>query len=76
MYIKIINCLFWWIVASTDTWHQMNPWLSSQSLPLKAKPKIQWLHQKTPPKQYTPLARPRVARRGTAKNHHAPQVRL
>ena len=76
MCIKLINYLFWWIVASAKTWHQMNPWLSPQSLPFKATTIFQRLNQKTHPKQSTPLACPQATRRGTAKNWHALQVQL
>jgi len=76
MYIKIINYLFWWIVASAETWRQTNPWLSPQSLPFKATTNFQRLHRKTPPKQCTPLTRPWTARRGSVKNCRASQVQL
>ena len=76
MCIKLINYLFWWIVASAETWHQTNPWLSPQSLPFKATTNFQQLHQKMQPKQSTPLARLQAARRGTTKNLNSLQVRL
>ncbi len=80
MFIKIINYMFWWIVASAEKWHQMNLWLSPQSLPFKATTNFQRLHRIMPPKQYTPHATPhahlQASRRATAKNRHALQVRL
>ncbi len=60
MKIKIIICYFWWIVASAETWHLTNPWLSPQSLPFipaiadstKATTTFQQLHQEMPPNYF------------------------
>ena len=70
--IKLINYLFWWIVASAETWHQTNPWLSPQSLPFKATTNFQWLHQKrTPNILHHLLARePQEEEPQTTATHH------